>query len=325
MEVHATRVDWSRYQTELRAIRERVFIEEQGVPRSLEWDGQDEAAEHFIALNEAGQALGTARLLRTGQIGRMAVLREHRDRGIGRKLLNAAVRHATSVGLSRVFLHAQRSAEEFYRRSGFQPSGDEFLEANIPHIEMTLDLPIPFVASEPSSGKEIANRDVGSAEMRPSQMIAFDSESGCRAAVDLVLTSARRTAVLLSPFLDPALFASDQCLATVSNFGRRSRHTSVHILVEDTRAIAANNHPLLELARRLPSKILIRRLPDGREPMKRSFLVVDSEAVWLQPEYDAYVGWANLHHRVEARRLHDDFTWLFERSTEDPELRLLSL
>ncbi len=74
MPVHAVKVDWSTHRDRLRAIRARVFIEEQGVPQDLEWDGLDESADHFIALNEAGVALGTARLLNTGQIGRMAVL-----------------------------------------------------------------------------------------------------------------------------------------------------------------------------------------------------------------------------------------------------------
>jgi hypothetical protein len=225
-----------------------------------------------------------------------------------------------SVGLTRVFLHAQCSAEEFYRRSGFQPSGGEF-EANIPHIEMTLTCDT-FVAPEQSSGKQIANRDVASATApEPDDCVRFGA--GLSRRCRLLCSSARRTAALLACSRS-ALFATNQCLATISNFGRRSRHTSLHILVDDTRRLRRTT-TCCELARRLPSKILIRRLPDGREPMKRSFLVVDSEAVWLQPEYDAYVGWANLHHRVEARKLHDDFTWLFERSTEDPDLRLLSL
>jgi len=95
MPVHAVRVEWSTHKEKLRAIRERVFIEEQRVPRDIEWDGLDEDASHFIALNEMGLALGTAQLLtNTGQIGRMAVLKEQRGRDIGRQLLKAAIDHA---------------------------------------------------------------------------------------------------------------------------------------------------------------------------------------------------------------------------------------
>ena len=132
--------------------------------------------------------------------------------------------------------------------------------------------------------------------------------------------------VLLSSSLDPQLFAADECLASVSAFARRSRHTRVLILVEDTKAIAASGHALLELARRLPSKVADPAIA-GRPRTAEEQLSWSStdEAVWVLPDRDAYVGWTNQHDRVEARRLTDEFMWLFERSSEDPELRLLSL
>ena len=74
MDVHVLHVQWSEQSARLSELRERVFIDEQGVDRDIEWDGQDEQAEHFLALNEAGLAIGCARLLADGQIGRMAVL-----------------------------------------------------------------------------------------------------------------------------------------------------------------------------------------------------------------------------------------------------------
>ncbi len=88
--------------------------------------------------------------------------------------------------------------------------------------------------------------------------------------------------------------------------------------------IAEAAHPLLELARRLPSKIEMRRLPDDTA-VQRSFVVVDHDAVWLRSDRDTYEGWCNPHDPVEARRLIDEFTVLHERSSDDPELRLLSL
>ena len=96
------------------------------------------------------------------------------------------------------------------------------------------------------------------------------------------------------------------------------------ILVDDAKAIAEVAHPLLELVRRMPSKIQMRRLPDDNA-QGRNFMVVDDAAVWVQPDPQAYVGWLNLNDRVEARRLSEEFQDLYERSTDDPELRLLSL
>jgi predicted GNAT family N-acyltransferase len=325
MAVHAVRVDWASNQERLRRIREKVFTEEQSVPRDIDADGLDGDAIHFIALNEAGQALGTARLLPTGQIGRMAVLKEQRGRGIGRQLLDAAIAEATTVGLARVFLHAQRHAEDFYRKSGFLTVGAEFLEAGIPHVEMVRELPIPFRESQAHRGLPKINADTKADAAHPSRPIAFDSEIDRCDAVLKVLGRARRTVSISSADLDRAVFGNDRVLQTLSDFARRSRHVHVRVLVEDAKSIADDSHPLLELARRLPSKVEIRRLPDDRTPSRRSFVVVDSVAIWIQPDHEECIGWYNMHDRVEARRLTDEFSELFERSIDDPELRLLNL
>ena len=326
MAVHAVKVEWSTHMDELRAIRQRVFIEEQRVPLDIEWDGLDEQATHFIALNEMGLALGTARLLTgTGQIGRIAVLKEQRGRDIGRQLLHAAVEHAVGAGLERVFLHAQMHAEGFYRKAGFLPVGQEFMEAGIPHIEMELALPIPFSASERHRGLPLVNPTGVVTEVPPNASRAFQSEFDCRNAIIELMKTARRKLLILSPNLDGALFAYEPTVIAVSEFVRRSRHATARVLVDDAKAIAEVSHPLLELARRMPSKIQMRRLPDDKVPGNRSFIVVDDAAIWAQPDLQAYVGWMNLNDRVEARRLGEEFDGLFERSTDDPELRLLSL
>ena len=150
------------------------------------------------------------------------------------------------------------------------------------------------------------------------------SELDCRSAVAKLIKGARRTVLILSPTLDAALFSSPGCLTAISTFARRSRHARVQILVEDTKAIASDSHPLLELARRLPSKVMIRRLPEDA-PLRSNFVVVDDRAIWTQPDRDAYLGWWNLNDRVEARRLTDQFSTLFERASDDPELRLITL
>lgn len=325
MDVHCVRVEWSTHGTKLKQIRDRVFAAELGIAPDLENDGQDADADHFLALNELGQPLGAARLLKSGQIGHLAVLVEHRRRGIGRQLLNIAIERATATGLGRTFIHVPRGAEAFCHKAGFRAASPVMADSGTRYTEMGLDLPIPFQPPETTVGLSLLNREQVFAESRPNRLIQFDSEYECRNAVGSLLANARRTVVLLSPTLDAQLFGADECLAAVSAFARRSRHTRMRILVEDTKAIAANSHPLLELARRLPSKVLIRRLPADREPAKSSYIVVDEEAVWMLPDRDAYVGWTNQHDRVQARRLADEFLWLFERSTEDPELRLLSL
>ncbi|MCY3542058.1 MAG: GNAT family N-acetyltransferase [Gammaproteobacteria bacterium] len=116
-------------------VRLEVFVQEQQVPTELELDGLDATAVHFLALID-DNPVGTARLLRSGQIGRMAVLIPYRNQGIGEKLLHATVARALELGYSPVFLHAQLSAADFYLRHGFHPYGDVFEEADIEHQAM---------------------------------------------------------------------------------------------------------------------------------------------------------------------------------------------
>ena len=133
-------LDWSGARPFARPVRERVFIDEQRVPRELEWDESDEASEHAVACDAEGSAIGTARLLPDGKLGRMAVLRAWRGRGVGAALLTALLARARERGIARVTLHAQTHAAGFYRRFGFSERGGEFLEAGIPHVEMTLEV-----------------------------------------------------------------------------------------------------------------------------------------------------------------------------------------
>lgn len=120
-------------------IRRIVFIEEQHVPLEEEWDGRDGDSRHFLAL-QGGTPVGTARLLPDAHIGRVAVLAEARDSGIGAALMAAAIETARREGHTAVELAAQTHALSFYERLGFSAFGDEFLDAGIPHRNMRLDL-----------------------------------------------------------------------------------------------------------------------------------------------------------------------------------------
>ncbi|MYD45151.1 MAG: GNAT family N-acetyltransferase [Gammaproteobacteria bacterium] len=126
---------WPQDRDLLCKVRLEVFVQEQEVPQELELDGLDATAVHFIALVD-DKPVGTARLLPSGQIGRMAVLIPYRNQGIGGELLRATVARALELGYSPVYLHAQLSAADFYLRHGFQPYGDTFEEADIVHQAM---------------------------------------------------------------------------------------------------------------------------------------------------------------------------------------------
>lgn len=135
---------WAQLGADATRIRTEVFVQEQRIPKDLEWDEADETALHAVAYNRLGQAVGTGRLLPAqagvAKIGRMAVHRVLRGCRLGEQLLQSLMAQARARGDREVLLHAQRSAESFYARLGFQPRGEVFEEAGIAHVEMKRSL-----------------------------------------------------------------------------------------------------------------------------------------------------------------------------------------
>ncbi len=131
---------WSELAAAARPVRTEVFLQEQRVPVDMEWDDDDDTALHAVVINRLGMPLATGRLLPavsgTARIGRMAVSRVLRGSGLGRQILLALMQASQARGDAHVMLHAQRSAEGFYKRLGFAPKGEPFDEADIAHIEM---------------------------------------------------------------------------------------------------------------------------------------------------------------------------------------------
>jgi predicted GNAT family N-acyltransferase len=131
---------WADDREALQSVRRRVFVEEQGIPESDEWDDIDPVARHVLVVAKNRDAIGTGRLEPTGKIGRIAVLPQYRGSGVGSLIMAHLVNHATESGFKRVYLHAQAAAEGFYARLGFRPEGSVFDECGIPHLRMTLGI-----------------------------------------------------------------------------------------------------------------------------------------------------------------------------------------
>lgn len=132
---------WERARAEASRIRFRVFVEEQGVPCDIELDERDADCVHALAYDQE-KVVGTGRLLpreendAAAHIGRMAVLAECRGRGIGSRILESLIDKARERGDKLIALSAQVRAVEFYRSHGFQPMGEIYAEAGIPHRKM---------------------------------------------------------------------------------------------------------------------------------------------------------------------------------------------
>lgn len=132
-------VSWKDAADALAQVRRRVFIEEQSVPETLEWDEWDPVCLHAL-VRAGGEPVATGRLLPDGRIGRMAVVRPWRRRGLGRAVLEALLEQARARGLAEAILSAQLHAIPFYARAGFRAEGPEYDDAGIPHRTMRLRL-----------------------------------------------------------------------------------------------------------------------------------------------------------------------------------------
>lgn len=135
------------------AVRTEVFVVEQSVPESIEYDAYDAGAVHVLAVGPDGEPLGTGRLLHgaavlaktgdpaVGALGRLAVRKVARGLGVGVALVRAIEAEAVRLGLTGVDLGAQTHALGFYERLGYVAYGPEFQDAGIPHRAMRRPLP----------------------------------------------------------------------------------------------------------------------------------------------------------------------------------------
>ena len=141
---HVKAVNTNNELLEAYEVRRAVFIKEQRIAAKEEWDGLDDTALHFIAL-DGKQIVGAARLRFPSpvyaKIERMAVLKAYRRQGIGRSLLDLIETELKKRHKKKVILHAQVSAIPFYKACGYEEVGEHFKEASIEHVEMQKKLP----------------------------------------------------------------------------------------------------------------------------------------------------------------------------------------
>lgn len=296
---HVEATDYASGLAELRIVRETVFVQEQQVPIEEEWDALDPLCTHVIARDAAGQPIGTGRLTPERKIGRMAVLRDWRGRGVGDAMLAALMAQAKDMHWPLVSLHAQVSAEAFYARHGFIPYGERFWEAGIEHQSMHRSLLGPT---------------------------AIDNAAGAIAALAGVVTQARRYLRLYSRELDPGLLDNAIAIDALRRFATHTRGGEVQVLVQDAAAAQRSLAPLLTLAQRLPSVFAFREV---REPVDRAyasaFIANDMGGYYFRPLGHRFEGETDLDNPGRARQLRDDFGRVWERSRPCIEFRALGI
>ncbi len=120
-------------------IRNTVFVQEQGFEN--EYDSTDGTATHIVAYcNET--AVGVCRVFSDDEtegvylLGRLAVLKVHRGKGIGAAIVAEAEKYVKQNGGAVLKLHSQTGATAFYEKLGYEQFGSVEYEENCPHIWM---------------------------------------------------------------------------------------------------------------------------------------------------------------------------------------------
>ena len=127
------------------AIRRDVFVKEQGVALEVELDAFDvlgEGTTHILVV-DGDTAVGTGRFRLkdgVGKVERVCVRKSARGTGVGKVIMQTIEQLARAQGYTKLKLHGQTHAERFYAQLGYKTTSAEFIEENIPHVEMTKEL-----------------------------------------------------------------------------------------------------------------------------------------------------------------------------------------
>lgn len=123
-------------------VRKIVFVDEQNVPFEEEIDQFENDATHFVLYHE-GSPVGAGRFRNVegyGKVERICVLKEARNIGAGKAIMETIESHAREKDFRKVKLNAQTQAIPFYEKLGYEVVSEEFMDAGIPHKTMVKNL-----------------------------------------------------------------------------------------------------------------------------------------------------------------------------------------
>jgi len=322
MTIKIRKYSWQLAPGHIRSIRQKVFVDEQKVPPELEWDDTDEIADHFLAVLPDNTPVGVARLFstlgETGHIGRMAILPEFRGQGIGEALLQHLITESAGQ-YQELKLSAQQHAIAFYQRAGFHVCSDPYDDAGIPHLDMRCLAPA------------LLDTQTGSGRPRPLLLGAdthawlFDNESSLLDLMDSMVGQAGQRLWLYDRILDHDLYDRHRLRELVSELARRHRLSEIRLLIHDDQPLVKRRHQLVELMRRLPSRIELRLVNTDHLYEDRPFMLADRQGVVFRHDFTRPSGFAGFADSGRVKLLSEKFQRMWDAGRSSLELRELPL
>ncbi len=297
---------WDADHAVLARIRREVFIQEQQVPESDEWDDDDAGSIHALArLNR--EPVGTGRLNPAGKIGRIAVIAGLRGRGIGalilRRLLEAARDHgiretipARSIA-GRALLREARVLERgrCVRRGGHSSREDDAR---------------PGVTAVQTQRQSVTGTR---------SIIGTLDEA--RSATQQVAFAARRLLTMYTQDLEPAVYDQPQFLETVKKLVLAKSYAKVRVLLADPSRVVYEGSKFVHLARRITSHIEIRRVKSESRDNQSAFLIADDRALVYRLQASRWEGIVEMNDPLVARRYLNYFDEIWIASEPEAESR----
>lgn len=309
--------DWAneRDRDACRAVREQVFIVEQQVPRDDEWDALDASSRHVLARDADGHPIGTGRLTPQAIIGRMTVLREWRRKQVGTAILNTLLEQARALAYPTLELHAQTHAVPFYEKFGFATYGEEFVECDIKHVHMRLELVADAKPEPPALPPRPEVRSV-----------AIESLDQAATEVAALIAATRRELCVYTRDLDPALFDTEPMLDVLKHLAISGRGANIRIIVQEPEKPARNGHRLIALAQRLTSVFAFRTpVQESDLHYPSAFLLNDTRGYYFRILGNRYEGDVVNYAPGKHAQLLELFNQVWERAEVSEGLRQLTL
>lgn len=141
MSYSISRVQWEQAAPLLKTVREQVFICERRIPKRIEFDCKDRYAHHILVCSDISQeAVATGRILASGEIGRIAVLKAHRKDQLDKIILIKLFTIAKELKLREIFIYSPLYTTNYFSQYNFIRKGSVFMEAGIPKQKMTCEI-----------------------------------------------------------------------------------------------------------------------------------------------------------------------------------------
>ncbi|WP_317928839.1 GNAT family N-acetyltransferase [Halioxenophilus sp. WMMB6] len=314
-------VDWQAEQNALLAIRRAVFIEEQGVSEEEEIDGRDEQYQQVLCRVGSEQAaVGCARISAEGKIGRVAILQPFRQFGLGARLMQFCI-EAVTARQQTPHLDAQVTVIPFYERLGFLATGEEFLDANIPHKKMHFAL-ASFLAPNDHTTSDAEKHAYS---QRSLTSLSYD----CDAKFAELASENPRDLLILCPESLNHWLASGSRVEVLKEQLLNSNMARVFIVFDERQPDLSILTQLIALAHKLPSKLQLRCAADEAAEFPEFKMISNNSSYTTRA-----LGDERLPDHCETRRLNaqqmqierEQFFLVWEHQTwSNPYLREIKL